>query len=302
VSIKPYIQAARLRTLPLAIAGILTGNLIAGIQFKQMHWACFILSLMTAIALQILSNYANDYGDFKNGADTEIRTDRVMASGQMSIKTMQIAIGVLIALSLVSGIGLLITSIQSINSAFWSLMGIGCLGIAAAYFYTAGKYPYGYYGLGDLSVYIFFGIVAVLGSYYLQSAQLSWPIVCLAHAMASISVAVLNINNIRDIETDALKQKHTLATQMGHKNALRYQLVLLTNALLGMIVFLLLQNALGLWTIFGLLINAFILIKQWQKLKTCQNRMDYNHALKTMSISALIMMLCLCLTYYLMQM
>ena len=86
MSIKPYIQAARLRTLPLAIAGILTGNLIAGIQFKQMHWACFILSLMTAIALQILSNYANDYGDFKNGADTAIRTDRVMASGQMSIK------------------------------------------------------------------------------------------------------------------------------------------------------------------------------------------------------------------------
>ena len=301
MSIKPYIQAARLRTLPLAIAGILTGNLIAGIQFKHLHWACFILSLMTAIALQILSNYANDYGDFKNGADTAIRTDRVMASGQMSIKTMQIAIGVLITLSLVSGIGLLITSIQSINSAFWSLMGIGCLGIAAAYFYTAGKYPYGYYGLGDLAVYIFFGIVSVLGAYYLQSGQLSWSVVCLAHAMACLSVAVLNINNLRDIETDALKNKHTLATQMGYKNAMRYQVVLLVNALIGMLAFMQLQKAFGIWTLISIGINGIIVLKQWQKLKACKNRMDYNLALKGMSLSALAMMLCLCLAYYLMQ-
>ena len=298
MSINTYIQAARLRTLPLAIAGIISGNLLAAIHANSMHWKPFILSLSTAILLQILSNYANDYGDFKNGADTAIRTDRVMASGKMSLKQMQIAILTLILLSLISGLGLLFLSIQVISMPFWILLCLGILGIAAAYFYTAGKKPYGYFGLGDFSVYLFFGMLAVLGAYYLQAGTLPYQMTLIAHALACMSVAVLNINNIRDIETDAQKNKHTIATQLGYKRALTYHKILLTNAWTALLLFIYVTKAFNSLSIIYIVVIGFILYKQWLKLKACSSRMAYNSCLKSMSTSTLMIMCGFCLCYF----
>ena len=298
MSINTYIQAARLRTLPLAIAGIISGNLLAAIQTNFMHWLPFSLSLFTAILLQILSNYANDYGDYVNGADTAIRTDRVMASGKMSLRQMQGAILTLILLSLASGLTLLSLSIEDISMPFWILLCLGILGIAAAYFYTAGKKPYGYYGLGDLSVYLFFGMLSVLGAYYLQSGTLPYHMILIGHALACMSVAVLNINNIRDIESDAQKNKHTIATHLGYKRALSYHKILLFNAWAALMLFILVVKAIHVLTICCMLLIGFILIQQWRKLKTCSSRMAYNSCLKSMSISTLIMMCGFCLCYF----
>lgn len=263
-----------------------------------MHWTPFILSLSTAILLQILSNYANDYGDFKNGADTAIRTDRVMASGKMSLRQMQSAILVLILMSLGSGLTLLYLTIQVVSMPFWILLCLGILGIAAAYFYTAGKKPYGYYGLGDFSVYLFFGMLAVLGAYYLQAGTLPYQMTLIAHALACMSVAVLNINNIRDIETDAQKNKHTIATHLGYRRALAYHKILLFNAWMALLLFVCVVKALHILTICCLLGIGFVLYKQWQKLIACSSRIAYNSCLKSMSISTLMIMCTFCLCYY----
>ena len=154
MSVKVWIQAARLRTLPLAIAGAIAGNLIAYAETHHLNKITFLMSVLTGVFLQILSNFANDYGDFKNGADTKERTDRVMASGLISESKMKVAIAILIGFILILGIALLTYSIGKFDLQFWLMFAFGVAGIVAAYFYTAGKNPYGYIGLGDLSVFM----------------------------------------------------------------------------------------------------------------------------------------------------
>ena len=172
MSISPWIKAARLRTLPLALAGTVSGNLLAYLNNNSGDNISFILCVLTAVFLQILSNYANDYGDFKNGADTDERTDRMLASGKITISSMRFMIVILIIICLLLGISLLVYSIDTFNTSFYVLLSLGIAGIMAAYFYTAGKKPYGYNGFGDLSVFVFFGLFSVFGTKYHKTQNL----------------------------------------------------------------------------------------------------------------------------------
>lgn len=277
--------------MPLAIAGTVTGNLLAYSETRSLNVLVFILSILTAVFLQILSNYANDYGDFKNGADNEERTDRVMASGKMSEKSMKKAIFILIALSLISGISLLYQGIFHISSSFWLLLGIGILSILAAYYYTAGKNPYGYIGLGDISVFLFFGFIAVVGTFYLQTHTINSHIWWVGAAIGLLSVGVLNVNNIRDIESDKAKGKITIPVRLGYKKALFYHLALLFSAVFLLTIYSIFSIKLGIILVSNYLIFSMLIYLHYEALKRCHTRMDYNKQLKFLSLLILGMML-----------
>jgi 1,4-dihydroxy-2-naphthoate polyprenyltransferase len=296
LSVKAYIQAARLRTLPLAIAGAITGNLLAFAETMQINAVVFALTISTAVLLQILSNFANDYGDFVNGADGEERNDRVMASGLISISKMKTAIAVLILLSLISGISLLYIALPKFDHSFWILLGMGLIGIAAAYYYTAGKNPYGYYGLGDLSVFIFFGFMAVMGTYYLQTQSLNSHIWWVAAAIGLLSVGVLNVNNIRDINNDKERGKITLPVKLGRKKALHYHLFLLFTAIGLLTFYSVFSIDLEIILVSNYLIFFLLIYLHYEALKRCESRMDYNKQLKFLSLLTLGMMLYFCIS------
>lgn len=294
MSLKAYIQAARLRTLPLAVAGSIAGNLLAYSESGALDVWVFVLSLLTAVLLQILSNYANDYGDFVNGADGPERTDRVSVSGKISLKGMKTAIAVLTMLCLLSGISLLLYGVQETDSAFWILLGTGLLGIAAAYFYTAGKRPYGYSGYGDLAVFLFFGLLAVMGTFYLQTHSLDSRIWLVAAAIGLLSTGVLNVNNIRDIESDKSKDKITIAVLLGYRKALYYQLFLLYTAVALLTIYSIFSIKPGIILISNYLIFSLLFYLHYEALKACRSREEYNRQLKMLSLLILGLMLYFC--------
>lgn len=226
---KKWIQAFRLRTLPLSFSTILAGNALAYL-FWFDHFKSIVLwlTLLTTLFLQILSNLANDYGDATKGADNENRIgpQRAIQSGAISAKEMKYAIVIFVFLSLVSGLALLFLAFENFNLTYLIFTFIGILAIAAAIKYTMGKGAYGYSGLGDVFVFIFFGLVGVCGSYYLQTGEINlWP-VALAISIGCFSAAVLNLNNMRDIENDKEVGKNTLAVRLGAKSAKRYHMLL----------------------------------------------------------------------------
>lgn len=286
MSIVYWIKAARLRTLPLALAGTISGNLLAYLKNNSGDNTSFILCILTAVSLQILSNYANDYGDFKNGADTEERTDRMLAAGKISTSAMRRMIIVLIIISLLLGISLLVHAINTINTSFFILLSLGISGIMAAYFYTAGKKPYGYSGFGDLSVFLFFGLLSVMGSFYLQTQSLDWDAFFIALSIGFLSVGVLNINNIRDIESDRQKNKWTIPAKIGKSKSLTYHLILLC---LAFVFFLssVVQQLNLLLLIYFIALSVFFIL-HFKNLNKCQSRIDYNGQLKTLSLGTLI--------------
>jgi 1,4-dihydroxy-2-naphthoate octaprenyltransferase len=237
-NIKLWIHAFRLHTLPLAASGILLGNIIA-LGYHDFHWSIFLLSLLTAILLQILSNLANDYGDTKHGVDNPDRVgpERIMQSGIVSVTAMKRMLGIFIALCLISGILLLVVSLQIIGwTAFGMMLVTGLAAIWAAFNYTASENPYGYRGWGDLFVFIFFGIVCVFGAFYLQTGMFRLSVLLAAAGIGFYSAAVLNINNLRDIETDIKTGKNSIPVLLGKKGGRIYHLLLI---LLGSFSFLL---------------------------------------------------------------
>jgi 1,4-dihydroxy-2-naphthoate octaprenyltransferase len=236
---KAWIKAARPHTLPLAISGILVGNMMA-YNDEGFSKLIFILSLFTAILLQILSNFANDYGDSVHGTDNENRVGpkRSIQSGEITKEQMKKGIGITIVLSLFSGLFLLYSSIENVGwLATGIVLAIGLLSIWAAYYYTASKNPYGYKGLGDLFVFIFFGLVAVYGPYYLQSPTFKLIELLPAIAIGLFSTAVLNLNNIRDIDNDRESGKRTIPVRIGKSKALVYQTLLLNLGNIALIVY-----------------------------------------------------------------
>jgi len=242
MDIKPWIEAARLRTLPLALSSIITGSACA-VYYGSFKWYIAILAALTTIFLQVLSNYANDYGDAVSGKDNEgrIGPQRAVASGEISKESMKKAVIIFSVLSLISGVSLSVIAFQSgIFVLFFSLLGLAA--IAAAIKYTVGKNPYGYNGLGDLFVFIFFGIVGVFGSFFLFGQQLEWQVLLPAICIGLLSVAVLNFNNMRDIENDAKTGKNTLAVKLGLKNAKIYQYLVVVTAFFVLIIFALVNN------------------------------------------------------------
>ncbi len=240
--IKVWVEAFRLRTLALSFALIIMGSAVA-VQHGIFCWQIFLLALLTTLFLQILSNLSNDYGDSVSGADGKDRVGpvRTVQSGAISLPTMRRAMVIFSLLSLVAGVALLLESYERIGfRGLVLLFFIGLLCIVAAITYTVGKHPYGYVGLGDFSVFVFFGLVGVSGSYALYSGELDYPTLLLASAVGMLSIGVLNMNNLRDYESDKAFGKRTLVVKHGTRWARRYQVVLICGALLLLIAYILL--------------------------------------------------------------
>jgi 1,4-dihydroxy-2-naphthoate octaprenyltransferase len=230
MNIKPWLIAARLRTLPLAVSGILLGTSIAQLR-KPIDLSVVLLAVLTAFLLQILSNFANDYGDFVKGTDSKAdRQDRALASGSIDVFHMKRAVIITGVLAFFTGISLIYRSFQmqllTLNSAYF-LFGMGLFSLAAAVFYTIGKRAYGYSGWGDFFVFVFFGLLPVLGMSLLLGVELSLESYLGGCGLGFLSVGVLNLNNYRDIDTDKENGKITLAVRLGPKKTLWYQRLLL---------------------------------------------------------------------------
>ena len=230
-----WIKAARLRTLPLSISGIIMGSFIARWKLLQngetWDWTIFALALLVTLLYQVLSNYANDYGDGVKGTDKNRigeAEQRAVASGKISASQMRNAVILFALLSLVATFYLLYKAFfPNFINEFYTFIGLGVACILAAIGYTVGKKPYGYLGLGDIMVFIFFGLVSVCGSYFLFTKSFDWDILLPASAIGLLSAAVLNLNNMRDIENDEKSGKKTLALRLGFKNAMIYEMIIL---------------------------------------------------------------------------
>lgn len=256
---KAWLQAFRLRTLPLALACIgMAGFLAAGA--GKFNATLFFLCCLTTILLQVLSNLANDYGDSVNGADHKDRQGptRAVQSGIISAVQMRKAVVVFVLLSLISGIFLLWVSFGWNWKALGLFFGLGLLSIAAAIGYTVGKKPYGYIGLGDISVLIFFGLVGVMGSYYLFTHSISWKELLPALSCGLFSIAVLNINNIRDIESDRSAGKFSIPVRIGKIRAANYHWVLLISGITSTLIYSILQYQSPWQFLFMLTLPLFI--------------------------------------------
>lgn len=241
---KYWIKAARLRTLPLSMSGIVLGSFIAkwrlNLDGKTWDWQIFALAMLVTLLYQILSNFANDYGDGIRGTDENRKGEaRAVAAGHITANQMKNGVIVLSILSLITTVALLYMAFlpDYINS-FYLFIGLGIACVLAAVGYTIGKKPYGYMGLGDIFVFVFFGLVSVCGSYFLFTKSFSWDILLPATAIGLFSTAVLNLNNMRDIESDALTGKHTLALKLGFKHAMVYEVILLQLPLIIMLAFM----------------------------------------------------------------
>jgi 1,4-dihydroxy-2-naphthoate polyprenyltransferase len=223
-----WIQAFRLRTLPLALSCIAMGGFLAA-SHDLFSWPVFLLCVLTTIFLQVLSNLANDYGDSIHGADSVDRKGptRAVQVGAISRSAMKNAIILFSILSFASGITLLFVAFGWDWQAILFFLGLGLLSILAAIAYTVGRKPYGYLGLGDISVFIFFGLVGVLGSFYLFVHSVSWLQLLPATSCGLFSVAVLNINNIRDIESDMKAGKYSVPVRIGKANAIVYHHIII---------------------------------------------------------------------------
>ena len=244
-----WLESLRPKTLPLAFAAIIVGTVLA------------LLALITAGLLQILSNLANDYGDAVKGSDKPDRIGplRGMQKGVITPQQMKRALIVTVVLICLFGLALLCAAWQSVGD-FIGFLALGGLSIVAAITYTVGTRPYGYIGLGDISVLVFFGWLSVLGSWYLQAHNVEAAIFLPATACGLLATAVLNINNLRDIDSDRQNGKNTLAVRLGPVNARRYHACLLLGALLCLALF----NLLALHSAWGWLfiLATPLLVKQ----------------------------------------
>ena len=261
MQLKPWIIAARLRTLPLAVSNILLGSFLAYNQGK-FSIIILLLGLATAVLLQVLSNFANDYGDFINGADEKriSKYERVLQSGKISPKQMRWMLIILTLLTFVTGISLIIFAANALGTtALLVFFGIGILCIIAAITYTIGKKPYGYIGMGDIAVFIFFGIVGVCGIYVLQTRQWDWHVLFPAASFGLLSMGVLNINNIRDLESDRISGKKTLVVRIGLEKAKIYHTWLILIAVILGIVSTLLDFHSAFQLLYLLTIPFFIM-------------------------------------------
>ncbi len=227
-----WLAAARPRTLVLAVAGVLLGVLLAAGD-GWLRALTATLTLLTAVLLQVLSNLANDYGDSLHGADdlTRVGPQRAVQSGLVTPNQMLRAVLLSAALAVLVGVALVVSALPVIGvPAVLLLLGLGAGAVWAAWAYTAGAEPYGYVGLGDAMVFLFFGPVAVLGTYYLQTGSLPWLYLLPAAACGLLAAAVLNVNNLRDLEGDRAAGKRTVPVRLGLRGGRLYHLGLLAGA------------------------------------------------------------------------
>jgi len=231
---KHWIQAARLRTLPLSVSGIIVGSFYAMSQ-SMFNWKIVIFALSTTLGLQILSNFANDYGDGIKGTDNEDRVGpkRAIQSGVITPAAMKRALVITSILTLISAILPIYVAFKDHNLGFSLFyLGLGILAIASAIRYTVGNSAYGYRGYGDIFVFVFFGLVSTLGIYFMFAKEMDWLLLLPATAIGFLSVAVLNLNNMRDEASDRKSNKNTLVVKMGAANAKVYHYFLVISAMI----------------------------------------------------------------------
>lgn len=286
---KNYLKAARLRTLPLSISGIIVGSFLAYSNGYQNN-SIVILALLTTIGFQIISNFANDYGDGVKGTDNEKRIgpERALQSGAITPKQMLNAIIITSVVTFIIALALIYVSFGKDNflySAIFLILGI--VSIGAAIKYTMGKNAYGYSGFGDVFVFLFFGLLSVCGSYFLFSKTLSLDIFLPAFSIGFLSTAVLNLNNMRDVENDKNANKNTLVVKLGSSKAKKYHYFLILASFIFALIFTLSNYNSPIQFIYLL---AFIPIgKHLLKVVNTNNPKEYDPELKLIALSTFLL-------------
>ena len=295
---KHWIQAARLRTLPLSVSGIFVGSFYAFANQNKtisevLFWIIFSLSLSTTLGFQVLSNFANDYGDGVKGTDNEHRIGpmRAIQSGKISVESMKKAIIITSILTLISASLLIYFAFKKTNfgySLFFLLLGI--VAIIAAVKYTVGNSAYGYKGFGDVFVFIFFGLVSTLGVSFLYSKHIDLQLILPACAIGLLSVGVLNLNNMRDEVSDRNSNKNTIVVKMGGRKAKIYHYLLIITAMLLMLVFAIIYNGTGFKVSqYVFLVAYFPLISHIRTVYYCPEPRALDPQLKKLAISTFLL-------------
>ncbi|WP_138433505.1 1,4-dihydroxy-2-naphthoate octaprenyltransferase [Winogradskyella algicola] len=291
--IRPWLSAMRLRTLPLSVSGIILGTCFA-VYNGRFSWWVLVLAILTTISLQVLSNLANDYGDGVKGTDNEDRVgpQRAIQSGSITPEEMLDAIKFNIVVVIILTLSLIMAAFGPTNFLFLLLfIFLGGLSVYAALNYTMGDSPYGYRALGDVFVFIFFGFVSTIGSYLLYAHKIDYVVFLPAIALGLLSVGVLNLNNMRDLEADANVGKITLAVKLGIKRAKRYHYSLIVGAMLVTVLFSIFYyvspyNLLYLIAFIPLLIHL-------KKIKAAKAPNDFDGQLKVLALSTFLFALLL---------
>ncbi len=241
--LKKWIGAARLRTLPLSLSGIILASFLAGAEVR-FNGLIFIFSVLTTIGFQVISNFANDYGDGVKGTDNDDRIgpQRAIQSGEITPSQMRSAIVIATLLTLITALILIYVSFGRKDFGYSILFfALGIASIAAAIKYTVGKTAYGYYGLGDLFVFLFFGLLSVCGTYFLYTKQMEMIVFLPAFSIGLLSTGVLNLNNMRDAVSDVKAGKNTFVVKIGVKHAKIYHYFLLTASFVFAVIYVLID-------------------------------------------------------------
>jgi 1,4-dihydroxy-2-naphthoate octaprenyltransferase len=267
-----WFMAARPRTLPAAIAPVLVGSAVAAWQADGFRWAAFFAALVGSIFIQIGTNLANDYSDARRGADTADRLGpvRVTSSGLVAPRRVLWATWIAFAVAVACGIYL-----ATVAGAV--ILVVGAASILAGVLYTGGPRPYGYAGLGEPFVFLFFGLAAVNGSYYVQLEELDWLPFGLSVAVGCLATAILAVNNVRDLDTDRRAGKMTLAVRIGRTGARRLYVALVAGAFIALVVTLAAADGPG-WALLGLL-AAPLAVKPARAVLGTQDGPSMNRAL-----------------------
>lgn len=282
ILLRTWLRAARLRTLPLSFSGILIGSAFA--LNENFNFFIFFSCLFITVLFQVISNFANDLGDAIKGVDdhTRIGPKRAIQSGLITKAQMKKAIVFLCFMALFMVLQLLINiDLRRIELMFFLAFGI--VAIWAAIAYTIGKKPYGYRALGDLMVFLFFGLLAVLGTFYLHLRRINLEVLFIAFAIGALAVAVLNLNNMRDREDDALKNKITMAVILGAEKSKKYQMLLLIVSLLTFLIGITLS---GRFWYFIAMLPLIRLVGHVNRIKEIENNLDFDPELKVIAISS----------------
>lgn len=298
LKIKSWLNAARLRTLPLSLSGIIVGTVLGGM-YGEFNIGIFILAVCTTIGFQVTSNFANDYGDGVKGTDNEDRVGpkRAYQSGLLSRKELKNGILIAVVICVLLVISLLYYAFGTENLKYIAIFGgLGALSIWAAIRYTVGESAYGYRGLGDVFVFLFFGLLGVLGAMFLYTKSIEYMAVFPAITIGLLSTGVLNLNNLRDYNSDKRANKNTVIVKIGVEKGKIYHTFLIVLSFLAMLVFTILNfqswlNALHLLAFITIFIHLRTVLKT-------KNTVLLDPELKKLALSTFLLALLFYFSYY----
>lgn len=290
--LKVWLSAARLRTLPLSISGIFVGTGLAN-WYGYHNTLLFILALLTTVGFQITSNFANDYGDGSKGTDNDQRIGprRAFQSGMLTASELKQGIIISVVINLILVLAVVFFAFKTFNNSWYIPLFIllGIFSILAAIYYTMGKRAYGYRGMGDISVFLFFGLLSVLGSMFLYTKFLTLQSVLPAITIGLLSTGVLNINNLRDHESDLKSSKNTLVVKLGFAWGIRYQVFLILFAFGSLLTFVLLNFK--AWHHIICLFGFIPILLHLNKLRNLESAMLLDPELKKLALSTFLVAL-----------